>query len=670
MELSQILRTMKRAAATLLAAGLVLMGVTAASADDLPALTKGISVSFQNEYGDQPSGFASTSYYARYIAFHTSATNLLLPTGSADPDFISDVFLRAIIPGEGGVPVETIEKLTQNADRGSEYPYVVGDQNADWDGRYILFQSYATNLISGDSNGKRDVFLYDRQAPPSNKITLVSAGVDGAPANNHSGSGPNSKFPPVKLVHPVHSAGVAYVQYIEEDPGQPGVFTPHPYVLFESLAGNLVAGLDVPNNRQHIYMRDVQAGTTSLVSQRADGLAPANGDSLAPAVTPDGRFVVFASNATNLVPGVSSALYTQIYLLDRDLDKDGVYDEFSESGATKMYLVSRQGGRLDGAPGNGDSGSPSVVYMPDREAVRVAFHSYGDNLMTPEIGIDTNLVMDVYVYELYGAIEDNNVGMYRVSVSSMADEANGHSVTPVLSPNGKVVAFTSYADNLDIMDNNFNCEWAFGDQVGTTWNCPDVFVHEIEYLDAPYNPTWRVSVTSAGFESEKNSGLPSLSGSGRFVTFLSMGDLLATGQLIGDSGMQVFMRDQGTLPGNPNIQPSAGDFYGWVNQPIYVEFTVRFLDDLEIGDIALAAPVGIERPDLFTIEYDDCSNRLFSGEEGANQCKLVVKYVPPDRKEKRARIIIWLPEDERGALYLGLRGTTIVRYLPMIAPLP
>ena len=136
-------------------------------------------------------------------------------------------------------------------------------------GRYALFESRASDLVPNDTNGVTDIFLRDVW---SNTTTLVSISMSGGAANGVSRS---------------------------------SVMTPDGrYVAFVSAATNLVP--DDTNGIPDIFVRDLQTATTTLVSVGAQNTNSARGSlasSESPAITPDGRFVVFYSTATNLIPG-------------------------------------------------------------------------------------------------------------------------------------------------------------------------------------------------------------------------------------------------------------------------------------------------------------------------------------------------------------------------------
>jgi Tol biopolymer transport system component len=132
------------------------------------------------------------------------------------------------------------------------------------DGRFVVFKSDATNLIIGDGNGRRDIFVHERQTGETTRVSVSSSGVEG---NNNSGGDNND----------VNS----FAPFMSSD-GR--------FVVFESDATNLVAGDG--NGRRDIFVHDRQTGATTRVSVSTGGVE-GNNNSFAPFISSDGRFVVF-----------------------------------------------------------------------------------------------------------------------------------------------------------------------------------------------------------------------------------------------------------------------------------------------------------------------------------------------------------------------------------------
>lgn len=252
------------------------------------------------------------------------------------------------------------------------------------DGRYVAFSSFATNLAAGDTNGMSDVFLRDRQAGYTERI---SVGRDGRPANGYS--------------------------------WQPSVSDDGRSVAFYSTASNLVAG--DRGDSEDVFVHDRQTRQTVRASEAADG-TPANGYSVQPAMSGDGRYVAFVSAATNLVPG----------------DTNRRIDVFVKELATGR--VERVSVGADGAQANGGSYNPAL----SRDGRYVIFESFASNLVRG----DTNRSFDVFVHDR------RTRRTRRVSLSSDGVQANGPNWTPSLSADGRFVAFRSDATNLAAVDDN------------------------------------------------------------------------------------------------------------------------------------------------------------------------------------------------------------------------
>jgi hypothetical protein len=146
------------------------------------------------------------------------------------------------------------------------------------DGRYVVFESDASNLVAGDSNGANDIFVKDLQSGAIQRVSTDAAGVQGNRLSSY-----NAQF----------SADGRYV-------------------VFESYASNLVAGDS--NGYLDIFVKDLQSGAIQRVSTDAAGVQ-GNSSSLNAQFSADGRYVVFESYASNLVAGDSNGT-TDIFVKD------------------------------------------------------------------------------------------------------------------------------------------------------------------------------------------------------------------------------------------------------------------------------------------------------------------------------------------------------------------
>jgi hypothetical protein len=237
------------------------------------------------------------------------------------------------------------------------------------------------------------------------------------------------------------------------------------YVVFSSFASNLVA--NDTNNMPDVFVYDTLAESIELASQNSSGIL-ADGESSEASISDDGRFVCFTSEATNLVSG----------------DSNGVNDVFRRdllNGLTTRVSLGASAAQGDGASGRARiSGSGFVV----------AFESSATNL----VQFDTNGVKDVFVRDLNTSVTS------RVSVDSGGFQVSGESERPSLSEDGTIVAFDASSALV----------------AGDTNNDTDVYV-----WDLVAQTLTRASVGAAGEEAAGFSHLPDLSADGNLVVFSS-----------------------------------------------------------------------------------------------------------------------------------------------------
>ncbi|MGA2285495.1 MAG: hypothetical protein ABSG55_04420, partial [Dehalococcoidia bacterium] len=421
------------------------LAVLAATADAAPGITTRVSVASDGTEANGSSAHAIISANGRYVAFDSPATNLV----SGDTNGNTDVFVHDLQTGQ--TTRVSVDSSGNQANAGSTVNSISAD------GRYVVFSSTANNLVLGDDNGCayvspscNDVFVRDRQTGQTERISVDSAGNQG---NGDSWGGP-----------------------ISAD-GR--------YVAFLSDASNLVAG-DTNNfcgvshdNCVDVFVHDRQTGQTTRVSVDTAG-NQANSGSGSPSISGDGRYVAFASGASNLVAD----------------DTNGVPDIFVhdlQTGQTTRVSVDSAGNQADSQTGYyGSTGDPRI----SADGTYIAFDSYATNLVPG----DTNGDEDVFVH-------DRQTGQTtRVSVDSAGVQENRASLEPTISADGRYVSFWSDSTNL-----------VSGDTNGTF----DVFVHDLQTAQ-----TTRVSVDSAGNQADNVSRSPSISADGRYVAFASEAGLV------------------------------------------------------------------------------------------------------------------------------------------------
>lgn len=351
-------------------------------------------------------------------------------------------------------------------------------------GRFVVFVSDGPGLVPGDHNGLADVFVRDRLAGTTER---VSVGQDGSRGHGQ-GSG---------------------------DENGPGLTPSGRYVVFSSTAPDLVRG--DTNGATDVFLRDRVSGRTRRASL-ADGGGQIGGHSLGGAVSADGHLVAFQSRATDVVPGdadadggfflhdlrsrrtrfVAHSGYTPAF------SADGRYLAFSSADPAllpapstntfEVYVLDLQSGRtrrvaagLAGAAPTGDSIQPSI----SRDGRLVAFVSAADNLVAG----DTNRDLDVFVRDMHTG------RTRRVSLGAGGRQATQDSTSSSISANGRFVAFTSFASNLVPGDTNLRI---------------DAFVHDLQM-----GLTRRISVGPGGRQADGGSFAVSLSADGRHAVFPS-----------------------------------------------------------------------------------------------------------------------------------------------------
>jgi Tol biopolymer transport system component len=259
------------------------------------------------------------------------------------------------------------------------------------------------------------------------------------------------------------------------------------YVAFESSSTNLVAG--DTNGRGDIFVRDIELGVTELVSVSTSG---EQGSGYYPSISADGRYVVFLSSSEELTTEGEGG----VFLRDRQLNTTELVS-FTSWGSPVGH------GGVHGRPHVSADGR-FVCFTGDEYYSLVPW--------------DTNDCTDVFV-------RDRVLGTtYRVSTGSYGEQGNGDSWQGALSADGRFVAFVSEADNLVPGDTN---------------GYVDVFIRNLESGE-----TVRASVDAGGNQVYCDSGCPSLSADGRFVSFWSGASELVPGHT--PTWRSIFVRDTET----------------------------------------------------------------------------------------------------------------------------
>jgi Tol biopolymer transport system component len=367
--------------------------------------------------GNGSSSWASISEDRRYVAFSSSASNLV-PEGQ-DTNQRADVFVF-------DWTTATTTKITAGS-HSSSYPAISPN------GRFITFVSASPDLVPGDTNNRTDVFLYDRSDGSTKRVSVNSQGDQ---SNGHSDSpwvssngdvvfmssasnlvsSDGNNFEDIFL-HRV-TTGVTTRISASTSGGAPNNYSGEPritgngnFVTYYSTASNLVS--TDSNGRSDIFVWEANSGTTSLVSM-PNGGGHANGDSYTPAISEDGRYVAFASLAGNLVSGDGNS-YFDVFVRDRG------------AGVTTRVSVTTNGT----SPNSSSSGRTGI----SQDGRYVTYSSGASNLVPG----DTNLLSDVFVHDLQEGVTT------RVSMTSGGEQIAATSSGQMLSPDGQFVVFETSA---------------------------------------------------------------------------------------------------------------------------------------------------------------------------------------------------------------------------------
>jgi Tol biopolymer transport system component len=411
--------------------------------------------------------------------------------------------LPALGVASGGGSLAPTERVSvsssgEQGNLGSIHPSISAD------GRFVAFESEASTLVPGDVNlcwPCPDIFVRDLRAGLTTRISVSSAG-DLANGESHT----------------------------------PDISGDGRFVVFSSEASNLAPHGSI---YEDVFVRDRDsdengvfdepgAATTTLVSMSARG-GDADWKSIEPAISADGRFIAFASEASNLLPNDDpndpndTNRWSDVFVRDRVNE------------VTVRVSVSSEG-----VQGNGHCAGPAI----SADGRFVAFWSWASNLAPG----DDNAKGDVFVHDRdadQDGVFDEPGAVKTVLVSRSTAGAVGNevSLSPSISADGRFVAFQSWAWNLVPGDTE--------ESQGVFLSCKDIFVHDRDadedgvFDEAGGVTTTRVSVSSAGVAGDDHSEEASISADGRLVAFESMASNLAIGGT-GSRFPDIYLHDRRT----------------------------------------------------------------------------------------------------------------------------
>ncbi len=313
--------------------------------------------------------------------------------------------------------------------------------------------------------------------------------------------------------------------------GAPAISADGRYVAFAAEVP-LVEQLACPRSfrcMQHIYVTDRLRGATRVVSVASDG-TPGNARSMLAAISGDGRFVSFSSDASNLVPD------------DRNLEMD-IFVHDLVMGRTERVSVSSTGeeGRYGGSLLSKIEGDPYKSSL-SWDGRYVAFESHFSNIVPGDTG---NCVNSAGVYNCRDVLVHDRLTREttRVSVSSSGVQGDGSSNNPWISGDGRYVTFRSSASTF--ADNDADVCAADSALPSTNYGngCPDIFLHDrLEHTTTLVSASYRGG--PADGDSGARNGGTGISADGRFIAYSSVASNLVPGDTNG--GSDVFVYDRST----------------------------------------------------------------------------------------------------------------------------
>jgi len=412
------------------------------------------------------------------------------------------------------------------ASDGTEANQDSGEPQLNADGRFLVFSSSTDNLAPGHKPTSRDIYLRDRLL---NLTTVVNRAPDGAPA-----AGGRSEHPSIS------------------DNGR--------FIVYSSYADNLAP--NDANNAADIFLYDREEDRTTCISVSPDG-KQADGDSICPTISGNNRWVVYASKATNLTPGDTNAKW-DIFVYDRitratervsvstkkeqgngdsgllgiDIDDNGRYvvfaseatnlaqedtngvadiflrDRFKDTGETRRVSISSEFRQA-----NGKCFSPSI----NGRGRYIGYISVAANLV-PD---DTNGCADIFIFDFSSATTR------RINISTDMEQADQAAGECDLDRSGRFVAFSSAASNLAPND---------------TGKHADIFLR-----DRQERVTSRINLAPDGMQadglSSDDRGGVSINADGRFVAFRSVSTNLVAGDA--NNKADIFIYDRTPELGEP-----------------------------------------------------------------------------------------------------------------------
>jgi len=340
--------------------------------DKLTGETTLVSISTDGEQGNSASWDCSISAHGRFVVFESGADNLV----EGDTNGSDDIFMH-----DRNLGLTTLISVNSSGVQGDSYSW---DPKISGNGQFVVFGSGATNLVDGDTNDEQDIFVHDRSTDLTTRVSVSSFGGQADESSREATISDDGRI-----------------------------------VGFESQASNLVA-LDT-NDETDVFVHDRQTGETIRVSVSSDGEQGFERCDQ-PSISGDGRFVIFWSRSSNLVAGDTN-------------DESDIFVHDLQTGETTRVSVSS-----DGTEANARSLDPSIT----DDGRYLTFSCEGSNLVDVAVGDFFNS----YLHDREtGETVLIGVGMDGVAPNALTDDG-------VISGDGSFVAFESYGTNLVEGDTN------------------------------------------------------------------------------------------------------------------------------------------------------------------------------------------------------------------------
>lgn len=379
-----------------------------------------VSVGSDLTEGNGESRYPASSRDGRFVTFFSKADNLVPNDPGAGPDiFLSDIeggTTECISLTLAGIPTSSVSE-----------PSAVSD-----DGRYVAFASASSDLVVGDSNNATDVFVRDRLAGVTIRVSVSTSGIQANGVSLFSALSPNGRYivfsstatnlAPTATMNEyhvfVHDLQTGITEHVSRTIGDvpagkasfgSSISADGRFVVFGSVGSVFVPG--DTNRKSDVFVRDRTAGVTrrvSLTRYRTE----ANGESWGGLLSPDGRFLAYVSNATNILPTPGGYNYYCIFVVDLQ-HQDVYYGCQTESGGLPVFSSSLHGISDDGR---------YVLFSTDSYDV---------------VSGDTNHERDVFLRDLVGATT------VRMSVSTEGDELADGAEEGMICGDGSAALFVS-----------------------------------------------------------------------------------------------------------------------------------------------------------------------------------------------------------------------------------